>query len=104
MALPITGGISLLNNVTNRLRVDVDKVGQLEDMVRKNSEYQKLLQNKIKEMQNSKKQEEEEAAGREHQLVERVKELELQIKDQVSSFYLGLISSLTGGAKQCEKK
>ena len=60
------------------------KVGELEDMVRKNSEYQKLLQNKIKEMQNTERQKQEEAAGREQELIERLRELEVQVKDQVS--------------------
>ena len=63
----------------------MDKVGELEDMVRKNSEYQKLLQNKIKEMQNAESQKEKEAAGREQELIERMRELEDQVKDQVGS-------------------
>ena len=74
-------------NVINSCRVDVDKVGELEDMVRKNSEYQKLLQNKIKDMQNSERQKEKEAAGREQELIERMQELEEQVKDQVSSSF-----------------
>ena len=62
----------------------MDKVGELEDMVRKNSEYQKLLQNKIKEMQNTEKQKEEEAVCREQKLIGKVRELEEQVKNQVS--------------------
>ena len=69
---------------TNSCRVDMDKVGELEDMVRKNSEYQKLLQNKIKEMQNTEKQKEEEAVCREQKLIGKVRELEEQVKNQVS--------------------
>ena len=95
MAPSTKGGASLIDSkiVTNSCRIDVDKVGELEDMVRKNSEYQKLLQNKIKEMQNTERQKEEEAAGREHQLIERVKELELQVKDQVSCSSLNITKS-----------
>ena len=82
------------------------KVGELEDMVRKNSEYQKLLQNKIKEMQNTERQKQEEAAGREQELIERLRELEVQVKDQVSCspFNLARPVLLSGGAEQCEKK
>ena len=84
----------------------MDKVGKLEDMVRKNSEYQKLLQNKIKDMQNSERQKEKEAAGREQELIERMQELEEQVKDQVSSsFELNLtLVILSGGAQHCEEK
>ena len=71
----------------------MDKVGELEDMVSKNSEYQKLLQNKIKEMQNTERQKQEESAGREHELIERVRELELQVKDQVSCSLFNLARS-----------
>lgn len=59
------------------------KVAELEDMVKKNSEYQKLLQNKIKEMQMTEKRKEEETLSRESELVERLRELEEQSKDQV---------------------
>ena len=64
------------------------KVAELEDMVKKNSEYQKLLQNKIKEMQMTEKRKEEETLSRESELVERLRELEEQSKDQVSGFFL----------------
>ena len=64
-------------------RVDMTKVAELEDMVKKNSEYQKLLQNKIKEMQMTEKRKEEETLSRESELVERLRELEEQSKDQV---------------------
>ena len=80
----------------------MDKVGELEDMVRKNSEYQKLLQNKIKDMQNSERQKEKEAAGREQELIERMQELEEQVS---SSFELNLtLVILSGGAQHCEEK
>ena len=59
------------------------KVAELEDMLKKNSEYQKLLQNKIKEMQMTEKRKEEETLSRESELVERLRELEEQSKDQV---------------------
>ena len=62
------------------------KVAELEDMVKKNSEYQKLLQNKIKEMQMIEKRKEEERLSRESELVERLRELEEQSKDQVGFF------------------
>ena len=64
------------------------KVAELEDMVKKNSEYQKLLQNKIKEMQMIEKKKEEERLSRESELVERLRELEEQSKDQVGGFFL----------------
>ena len=64
------------------------KVAELEDMVKKNSEYQKLLQNKIKEMQMIEKRKEEERLSRESELVERLRELEEQSKDQVGAFFL----------------
>ena len=64
------------------------KVAELEDMVKKNSEYQKLLQNKIKEMQMTEKRKEEETMSRESELVERLRELEQQFKDQVRGFFL----------------
>ena len=63
------------------------KVAELEDMVKKNSEYQKLLQNKIKEMQMTEKRKEEETLSRESELVERLRELEEQFKDQVGLKY-----------------
>ena len=63
------------------------KVAELEDMVKKNSEYQKLLQNKIKEMQMTEKRKEEETLSRESELVERLRELEEQSKDQVGLKY-----------------
>ena len=68
-------------------RVDMTKVAELEDMVKKNSEYQKLLQNKIKEMQMTEKRKEEETLSRESELVERLRELEEQFKDQVGLKY-----------------
>ena len=64
------------------------KVAELEDMVKKNSEYQKLLQSKIKEMQMIEKRKEEERLSRESELVERLRELEEQSKDQVGGFSL----------------
>ena len=63
------------------------KVAELEDMVKKNSEYQKLLQNKIKEMQMIEKRKEEERLSRESELVERLRELEEQSRDQVGGFF-----------------
>ena len=73
------------NDVINTRRVDKGRVVELEDLVRKNSEYQKLLQNKIKEMQNTEKKNEATAACKEQELGERVRKLEEQLKDQVSS-------------------
>ena len=64
------------------------KVAELEDMVKKNSEYQKLLQNKIKEMQMIEKRKEEERLSRESELVERLRELEEQSRDQVGGYSL----------------
>ena len=64
------------------------KVAELEDMVKKNSEYQKLLQSKIKEMQMIEKRKEEERLSRESELVERLRELEEQSRDQVGGFFL----------------
>ena len=71
------------------------KVAELEDMVKKNSEYQKLLQNKIKEMQMIEKRKEEERLSRESELVERLRELEVQSKDQVGGFFLEISCCLT---------
>ena len=68
-------------------RVDMTKVAELEDMVKKNSEYQKLLQNKIKEMQMIEKRKEEERLSRESELVERLRELEEQSRDQVGGIF-----------------
>ena len=71
------------------------KVAELEDMVKKNSEYQKLLQNKIKEMQMIEKRKEEERLSRESELVERLRELEEQSRDQVGGFSLDISCCLT---------
>ena len=76
-------------------RVDMTKVAELEDMVKKNSEYQKLLQNKIKEMQMIEKRKEEERLSRESELVERLRELEEQSKDQVGGFFPEISCCLT---------